>query len=79
MFMWAVGAPMHLPVKETNEKNKTKNDTEILLRQRYCWKWTSYIARVVIWVQRKKNEQINEVRDRCESRISSQPAKKQKK
>lgn len=45
----------HLPVSATKWKNKKQNDTEILSRQRYYLKRTSYIARVVIWVQSKKN------------------------
>lgn len=68
----------HLRVRENNQKNKEQNTTEILLRQRYCLKWTSHIVRVVVWGQSKKIQPINEFRDRCEGRILCRPAWKQK-
>lgn len=68
----------HLRVRENNQTNKEQNTTEILLRQRYCLKWTSHIVRVVVWGQSKKIQPINEFRDRCEGRILCRPAWKQK-
>lgn len=68
----------HLRVRENNQKNKEQKTTEILLRQRYCLKWTSHIVRVVVWGQSKKIQPINEFRDRCEGRILCRPAWKQK-